>query len=272
MAASRWNRRSRAAGGAPRQWVGATADGEIMDRRSFGKGVGVGVVLITRPEPGATETAHRVAAMGLTPVIAPVLEVVGASTTPRGLDRIAASLLTSRNAVAPCPALCHERPVFTVGDATAGYAREVGFRDVRSASGNALALAALVAESLRPEAGPLFLPTGHQQGNDLAKDLRQRGFRVLRRVVYWARPAAVLPEEARAHLRKRDVSVVLFFSGETARHFVRLLRVAQLVDTVDSVDAVAISERATVALKDLPWRRVCVASKPNQEAMLALLK
>lgn len=232
----------------------------------------MGVVLITRPEPGATETAQRVAAMGLNPVVAPVLEVVGAGGEPQGLDRVAATLLTSRNAVVPCPTFCHDRPVFTVGDATAAYAREIGFRDVRSASGNAVALVALVAETLRPEAGPLFLPTGHQQGHELAKDLRQRGFRVLRRVVYWARPTARLDDAARVHLQERDVSAVLFFSGETARHFVRLLRTAQLVDSVDSVDAVAISDRASVALKDLPWRRVCVASKPNQEAMLALLQ
>jgi uroporphyrinogen-III synthase len=143
---------------------------------------------------------------------------------------------------------------------------------VRSASGNAVALAALVADTLPRDRGPLFLPTGHQQGNDLAQDLRTRGFRVIRRVVYWARPSAALPEAAQTHLRDGDVKVVLFFSAETARHFVKLLRAADLVDSVDSVDAVSISERATVALRVLPWRRICVASKPNQDAMLALLQ
>jgi len=230
------------------------------------------VVLITRPEPGATETAARVAALGLTPVLAPVLEIQEAKDEPRGLARIAATLLTSRNAVGPCPALCHGRPVFAVGDATAATARAAGFEDVRSADGNAIALAALVAGTLDPAAGALFLPTGHQQGQDLAADLRARGFRVIRRVVYWARPTALLPDEARAHLRKGNVKVVLFFSAETARHFVRLLRAAHLGDTVNFVDAVSISDRATVALRELPWRRISVASKPNQDAMLALLQ
>ena len=230
------------------------------------------VVLITRPEPGASETAALIAAMGMTPIVAPVLEIEDAGTGLEGLDRIAATLLTSRNAVDPCPGLCHDRPVFAVGDATAARARAAGFKDVRNASGNAIALASLVAETLAPSAGPLFLPTGHQQGNDLARDLRSRGYRVIRRVVYWARPAAVLPDLARAHLRAGDVRAVLFYSGETARHFVRLLRLAQLVDTVDSVDAVSISDRASVALRELPWRRISVAAKPNQEAMLALLQ
>jgi len=64
----------------------------------------------------------------------------------------------------------------------------------------------------------------------------------------------------------------MFFSGETSRHFVRLLRAAGLVEAVRNVEAVSISERAAVALRPLPWRRISVAAKPNQDAMLALLQ
>jgi uroporphyrinogen-III synthase len=63
----------------------------------------------------------------------------------------------------------------------------------------------------------------------------------------------------------------MLFSGETSRHFVHLLRMANLVDSVRDVEAVAISERAAVALRPLPWRCIRVAAKPNQDAMLALL-
>lgn len=230
------------------------------------------VVLITRPEPGASETAARVAAMGMTPVVAPVLEVQPIDVAERGLDRIAATLLTSRNAIASCPRLCHGRPAFAVGDATAAQARAAGFNAVRSASGNAAALAALVAGALSPNAGPLFLPAGQGQGQGLARDLRDRGFRVIRRLGYRTRPARVLPDAARTHLRAGDVEAALFFSGETARHFVRLLRAAGLANSVVSIEAVAISDRATVALRALPWRRISVASKPNQDAMLTLLQ
>jgi len=95
---------------------------------------------------------------------------------------------------------------------------------------------------------------------------------VIRRVVYWAKPAAQLPEAAKIRLQQGDVTAVLFFSAETARNFVRLLRSAGLGDTVNFVDAVTISDRASVALRTLNWRRISVASKPNQDAMLALLQ
>jgi hypothetical protein len=38
------------------------------------------------------------------------------------------------------------------------------------------------------------------------------------------------------------------------------------------VDALAIGQAAAVALQALPWRRICVAARPNQDAMLALLQ
>jgi len=63
----------------------------------------------------------------------------------------------------------------------------------------------------------------------------------------------------------------MFFSGETSRHFVRLIEAAGLIDSVRDVDAVSISEAAAVPLRSLPWRCIGVAAKPNQDAMLVLL-
>ena len=166
----------------------------------------------------------------------------------------------------------HDCPVFAVGTATAARATEAGFRHVCSAHGDAAALINLVTNTLCPADGSLFLPTGQGQGTDLAYCLRQRGFRVLRRVAYQAACVPALPEIAVTNLRQGQVSTVIFFSGETARHFVCLVHAAKLAETVRNVEAVSISQRAAMALRPLPWRRISVAVKPNQDAMLALLK
>jgi uroporphyrinogen-III synthase len=226
-------------------------------------------VLITRPEPGATQTAARLTALGLCPVVAPVLSI--AAREVRVPQQVAATLLTSRNAVAACPPSLYDLPVFTVGTATAAQATEAGFCRVFNADGDAAALARLVVDTLAPTCGSLFLPAGQGQGTDLATSLRQRGFRVVRRVAYQAAAVPVLPETAATHLRQGRLAAAMFFSGETSRHFVRLLRAAALADAVRDVAAVSISERAAVALRPLPWRRISVAAKPNQEAMLVLL-
>ncbi len=183
----------------------------------------------------------------------------------------AASVLTSRNAVPACPESCFGLPAFTVGSATAASARAAGFRHVIDADADAAALPALIQATLPPGRHTLFLPTGRRQGHDLAAALRQRGYRVIRRVAYDAASVAALPHQAAAHLKHQDLAAALFFSTETAHTFVRLVRQAGLADSVADVAAVSISERTAVALRSLTWRRIVVADKPNQDAMLVLL-
>ena len=121
-------------------------------------------------------------------------------------------------------------------------------------------------------AGPLLLAGGRGQGEALAADLRARGFRVIRRVVYVAAPVTALPDVARDAFASGRLTAALFFSAETARQCVRLLQAARLQEAVRPVDALAIGQAAAVALQALPWRRICVAARPNQDAMLALLR
>lgn len=140
-----------------------------------------------------------------------------------------------------------------------------------TASGNAMDLAKLVQQTVRPADGSLYLPTGYRQGLELATRLRLDGYRVFRQVRYKAMPVAELPINAECRLRRSDVKAVMFFSTETASHFVRLIRAAGLEDSLSKVEAVSISERATMPLRQLPWGRIRVAPRPDQNSMLALL-
>ena len=226
-------------------------------------------ILITRPQPGAAQTAARLTALGFLPVVTPLLTIIQRDV--RVPDSATATVLTSRNAVAACPPSMHDRPVFVVGAATATQAVEAGFKNVFNADGDAEALASLIINTLSPSDGPLFMPTGLGQGASLAEVLRQHGFRVLRRIAYQAKDMPVLPEGAATHLRQGLLTAAMFFSGETSRIFVRLVRAAKLADAVGNIEAVSISEPAAMPLRALPWRRISVAAKPNQDAMLVLL-
>jgi uroporphyrinogen-III synthase len=229
-------------------------------------------VLITRPEPGASETAARVAALGLAPIVSPLLEIRQLQATMPPAEQVQAILITSANAIASLPPSHRGIPLFAVGAATAAQARSAGFTAVSSADGDASALASLVAKACLPASGPLLLASGQKQGMRLASELRSRGFRVIRRAVYAAVGIASLPQSARAALADGSIGTALFFSAETARHGVRLLRAMRLDQAVRTVDAAAIGETTAVALRALPWRRIRVAARPDQDAMLALLQ
>ena len=104
-------------------------------------------MLVTRPEPGAAETAQRLTTLGWEPVLAPALTL---APRPFALAGAQALLLTSRAAARALPpaGLPPGLPVLAVGEATAAEARRHGWRDVTAAAGDAAALAALAAERL----------------------------------------------------------------------------------------------------------------------------
>jgi uroporphyrinogen-III synthase len=231
-------------------------------------------VLVTRPEPGAADTAARLAALGWRPVLAPALVLA-----PRGaavLPRVQAILLTSRAAARALAPSDPDTPVIAVGIATAAEARARGFATVEAApGGDAASLARHVAATRDPAGGSLLLAVGTGYARDLEAALRGLGFRVLRRVVYAARPAQTLPEPARAALAGQDVRAALFLSPRSAECAMSLLRAAGLGATIGSIEAICISERvaraAAEAAKPHRWRAMRVAARPDQEAMLSLL-
>ncbi len=228
------------------------------------------LVLITRPEPAAAETARQVAGLGYRPVSAPLLRIRRLpAKLPAGLPTSAdAVLVTSSNALPALPGALRDTPLLVVGDGTARRATEAGFTQVRSAGGDAGALAGL-ARLLLPSGATLLLASGAGQGLALAATLRNAGFRVHRRAVYAAHPAARLPPAATAALQS-GLHAALFLSAETAHAFARLLPEA-LQPRLAGVVAITIGQSAADSLSPLPWRQVRVSVRPTLDHVLALL-
>jgi uroporphyrinogen-III synthase len=225
------------------------------------------LALVTRPEPGASDTTRRLEILGWSALWGPCLVIEPRRLKPA--PHVQAVLVTSSQAL-PALQSWHGTPLFAVGDATASRAVRAGFTQVETASGDAAALHDLVRARRRPAEGPLLLASGRGQGAELATQLRQNGFSVLRRIAYAAHPAAALPDEVCFALNAGRIKVALFFSTETARVFARILPAA-LQASLASVDAVVIAPAVSAAVRHLPWHAVRVALRPSQDEMLALL-
>ena len=211
--------------------------------------------------------AELLTARGWLPVIAPCLRIERRAAP--AVHAAAATLVTSGNAVHAIPGPLRAGPVLAVGNATAERARAAGCTDVRSADGDAVALAALLARSVRAP-GPVLLLSGAGQGTQLTAMLRAGGYTVRRRVAYAAKPVGAFPATAEAALSDGRLGAALFLSAETARAFVRLMP-RTLHGTLHPVDALAIGEPAATILRPLPWHRVMVSGAPTLEGVLALL-
>ncbi|MBU8540439.1 uroporphyrinogen-III synthase [Falsiroseomonas tokyonensis] len=227
---------------------------------------------MTRPEPGGAETAARLAALGWQPLLAPALVL---APRPVALPPCQAVLVTSRAAARALPPPRPGLALLAVGAATAEAAREAGWYQAEAAEGTAADLARLATARLNPEGGPLLLAVGQGYSLDLAADLRARGFRVLRRIAYAARPATRLPDDVLRRVGAEGVSKILFHSPRSAGCAITLFREAGHAATIARMSALVISPRvaeaARRALDPLHWRALCVAARPTEEALLALL-
>lgn len=215
-----------------------------------------GLVLVLRPEPGATETAARARSLGLEPVTAPLFTVrtmTWQAPDPAAFDAI---LLTSANAArhggTQLGAFLH-LPCFTVGEATAESARAAGFADIRTGSDDGAAAVAAMAGVQRAL---------HPCGRDHLA-LEHPG--IERRIVYSADGAAALPGAAASALR--NGALVLAHSPRAAVLFGALTDRAGLGR--ETIAIAAISEAVAAAAGE-GWRAIAVAARPRDEALLEL--
>lgn len=233
------------------------------------------LVLLTRPEREARELALRLMAVGIATASEPMLEIRPVEPPPAiPLEGVQALLFTSGNGARAFAALSPRRdlPALAVGPATAAELRQAGFTDIRVAEGDARALAALAGRSLRREGGRLLHLAGEQVAGDLKGELESQGFACDRLALYRAVPRAAFSGECRSLLREGRLAGVLLFSPRTADAFARLARAEELGAAMTGLTAWCLSEAVADAARSLPWRHVRVAGRPDQEALLALLR
>lgn len=229
-------------------------------------------VIVTRAEPGASETIARLAALGHEALAAPALRIepIVGDIPLGGVQAIA---FTSSNGARAFAALSQERslPALCVGDTTADVARAAGFDNVQSADGELGALARLVVAKLKPERGALLHAAGADVAGDLAGMLRAAGFTVVVHVCYRAVHTGALPDAAERALSASppEIDAVLFHSARGAAAFVKQVNARS---ALTAIDALCLSETVADAARAATWRRVLVADAPRESALLALLR
>jgi len=230
-------------------------------------------VLVTRPADDALKIAQALKARGHEALIAPLLEIRFRDGPEIPLHGVQAILATSANGVRALARRTQRRdvPIFVVGPQSAEAARDLGFAHVRSADGDAVALAAATARWVSPSSGALLHAAGEQTKGGLAASLKQSGFEVRSETLYEAVAARALPQAAAQALRGGRIDAVLHFSPRSARIFVSCVNASGLQDACRALLAICISAATAEALRGLNFHEIRIAGVPNQEAVLAAL-
>ncbi len=226
-------------------------------------------VLVTRPIEDGEETARQLALRGHSALVAPLLTTRFPDGPEVTLDGVQAILATSANGVRALARRSARRNValFAVGPQTAAEAQSLGFQSVKSADGDAAALAQATRIWAAPDKGALLHVAGEGNDGKLAQMLA--GFSVRREILYAVTAVEKMPQAAALALRQGQIDAALFFSPRSAAIFRDCARQENL--PVQDLIAACISPAAAAALAPLAWRQIRVAAKPNQQSLLEAL-
>ncbi len=233
-------------------------------------------LLITRPSEDAEPLAALLGERGIETVLEPLISVtdVEGPELDLALEGVQALLITSANGIRAFARRQQDRglTVYAVGDASARAAKELGFENVKSATGDVQALTALVREDLDPDGGALVHVAGTHVAGDLSGELEKAGFEVRREVLYEARAAKAFGLETLEALRAGAFDGVLLFSPRTAGVFARLAAEAGLAEACKNLAAYCLSQAVAEEAQSLDWREIIVAPEPNQDALLKVIE
>jgi uroporphyrinogen-III synthase len=232
-------------------------------------------VLVTRPEPGATETAGCLDVLGFLPIKLPLHEIrllpVDAGAIPDGAAAVA---VTSANAIRHAPDVVIERlkhlPCYTVGEATAGAAAYAGFSTVIEGGGDAESLAEAI--TARRPAGPLAYLCGKVRRPIFEKRLADEGIAIHALETYDTIGLSHSTEEVINLTARRPIDYVLVYSANAAEILVATIRQPELEELFEDAIFACISGRVAEALGGRLRGRIRIAPEPAERALLALLR
>jgi len=230
-------------------------------------------VLVTRPEPAAERTAAALLARGHDVWKLPLMTVEPiAADLSGGWGGV---IITSANvpaaiAASPARAALLKLPLYAVGGRSAEAARTAGFANVTSAGGDVRDLVRLLRGRKADATAPLLYLAGEDRAADLIGELAAHGIAAEMRVVYRA-VAAPFPDELVAALESGDVQAVLHFSRRSADNYLAGAHEAGIAEQALAVRHYCLSAQVAAPLEAAGARRVTVAPRPEEAALIELL-
>lgn len=231
-------------------------------------------VLVTRPQPGATRTSERLLCSGFLPLVLPLTKIVPLDAS-RPKAKFCAVAVTSASALREAsdellrPLL--KVPCFVVGEATAAAARARGFETVTTGDGDGATLAQIVIEEL-PSGGCLLYLTGKVRSPDFEQSLRKSAIHFRCSLTYDTVSVSYTTEFLHDFFAQKRIDSCLIYSRWGAELFASLASRPELVQNFDNTAIFCLSQRIADVLTDWKQGRVYAASKPDEGALLQLMR
>ena len=230
-------------------------------------------VLMTRPEPGATQTARRLEAAGFTALLLPLTRIEALPVPDLAID-VGCVAVTSANAIRHAPPELLRRlaakPCFAVGAATAAAARNAGFVTVIEGPGQAPAMAAEIVASAGK--GTVAYLCGRGRLPLFEEVLAQADIPVRPMETYDTLTQSYAPEALRKAFGDAPVEAALVYSLRAAQALANLRDTPEAGSFLTPTRFFCLSQRIAVGLGTVRPDRLFWSGMSEEAALLTQLR
>lgn len=233
-----------------------------------------GLIVITRPEPDASDYAQELRNEGYTVFIEPMLKLEPVAFDVPDLSGFDGLLATSANALRffiEGGGQIADVPVFCVGKHTEQVAKDLGFKTVFSVDGTGVDLLDYLINFDKADRQKFLHVCGRHVAFPLSRKLIDKGLECETLEVYVSVLVDGFSEEFIDALKSETISAVTFFSKRTSEAFVSNVRKSESESMFSSIKALSISEAVLECVRVLSWKAAHVSDSPDRAGMMKVI-
>ena len=221
-------------------------------------------VLVTRPEPEASQFAGELKGMGFEPVICPLTKFERIVFNIDDIEEVAAWILTSPRASYALSSL-PKVPVFAVGEATARAALNAGAEKVQHGKGGWRELTRLILDANLREQNRLVHLCGEEVRGDMGPALKSGGLVYKRVSVYRMVECQEAMSVLKQSLTQHSIDIVTLFSPRSARLFFKIVQQAKI--SLFDQTILCLSPAIGECVASLDGVKVEICDRPERKAL-----
>ncbi|MGC6517427.1 MAG: uroporphyrinogen-III synthase [Candidatus Puniceispirillaceae bacterium] len=219
------------------------------------------MILSLRDDDLAASDCARLFAKGVPALASPSHQLVKLPFDEQSVSGAEGFILTSQQAAYALPETGKNRPVFTVGRASAASARQRGYERVRWGPSDGAALARMIQDDKDSAKLRLCWLRAKAISFDIASALRLCDFTVDEHIVYEMAAQTHMPDKVVAACRSGDISAIMALSKSQLSAAQRLLDHYALWHLKEEVMLYCVSEAVGAFAHEQGWRNITVARR-----------
>tara|TARA_Y100000590_G_C15699429_1_gene1006285 strand:+ start:946 stop:1671 length:726 start_codon:yes stop_codon:yes gene_type:complete len=230
-------------------------------------------ILITRPEPDASDLTIKLISKGYKVLKSPIVDIIEYKNNLTDLDNISAVITSSKNGIRSLARANKNRNIclYVVGQASKEEAERIGYTNIRVGPGDAIGLCDLICDKLSPSHDDLIYISGRHQSFDISGYLISKKFNIKKVVLYEVKAKKDFPKKIIEAIKNNEIDALLFYSPRVAEIFVEFIQEKNLANQVKNFDVFCISAKVAKKIENVGWRRVLIANYPDQKSIFSLL-